>query len=192
MSSIYITLFALAAMLFQGKPHHQLPRTDGYYLYDNGIDTFQVMPVTEDVRVAAITARALRNMPEPIKYGCEPDDVIVITEGSPLLHYVAFFNDTSGTAFKRNCRDINARNESIRIIETRKMKIDQQDLFDPSERIHAISFLNDSTFTFIVRENFFLKEKYSATIKKDGLTITDISRRPTPALPCNYTFIPHR
>lgn len=191
---LHSIILAFVSFLFQIKANKAYTlRTDGFYLYDNGIDTFQIMPDSKDLYLAGMAALRQKNLCLPGKSRCQPDSVVVLKEGSPFIHYIAFFDNFSGTALVKNCRDKSTRDEAMATIAARKNKTGKHDCFEQSEQIHAISFLNDSTFTFLVQDDSFFHEKYRATIQKNGLSITDISNRmmKTPEVPCNYIFMPN-
>lgn len=85
-------------------------RTDGYYLYDNGIDTIIDIPVWERRLLAEITTEingkqgTNLSVDNPNTPPCVPRGVIP-AYGSSYLHFIAFLSADKGIAFPEICRD---------------------------------------------------------------------------------------
>ncbi|MBS1775125.1 MAG: hypothetical protein JSS64_02460 [Bacteroidetes bacterium] len=159
----FIFIFLWCAMAMSGFAQHF--RTDGYYFYDNNVDTLFMMPIDrqQDSLIHELL-RAELNV-EHIYSPCMPMFKVPL-EGSTFFHYLCFFNE--GTAYAGACRDSFLVSQQINHMLIRRLNLDTS-LVAKTQTIRSIS-IKDSTFTFRVstEEDGYFQETFSGRFLPNG------------------------
>lgn len=136
-------------------------RTDGFYFFDNGIDTLKILPKSENVveETRAIFAAAGIEVPRHMKNKCDTN-IVVLADGSTLLHFIAFSNNRKGMVAAANCRDKKLLDEVVQVLRRKDESSPEVDT------LHDVSFINDSTFTFVVGESKVYNNKSLSQVEE--------------------------
>lgn len=164
-----IAVMPFAKAIAKGDSTPKL-RTDGYYLYDNGsTDSFQIVEGSKEDWLA-ITQQMEKEIGEPLvrKHTCYPDSTIFL--GGPMLNYLAFFSDTTGTSIVTQCRDSIAFKNAMELINERRVGKDTSAWAKLSE-IYNVTYFNDTFMQFYVSRHEFFKQKFDVHIYEDKLIV---------------------
>jgi hypothetical protein len=146
-------------------------RTDGFYFYDNRIDSIATMPGGRERQLAML--KEMREKGFNIKLDSSStslDSEAKLTEGSTDIRFIAFLDDTSGIVFGSIYRR-NVLNKFIDYYNSRKTGTTFGDKFK-IQTISNVVFTSDSSFKFRVglKGDYFEKEN-SCTLRNDSLVV---------------------
>lgn len=208
MKNVYFIIFLLLNynVFGQANNYHMHIRTDGFYFYDNGLDTIVLIPDADKMQIETIKLMQDQGLlSKEIKFTHE-DSIARNSEGTTAIHCFAFFTDTSGTAYGTLYRNDTFINNLIATINRRKavsafnLNANASDEhtralinFDKTTLISDIHFINDSVFTFIIGRGYdYLTNKYKCIIRHDTLNIRWQNYLDTTYVfpERNYIFIP--
>ena len=100
-----VSLFTLGGCSNPAPLNNSCVRTNGYYYWDNGIDTIADASPDKKARLLRVLRRADTSFHE---FRDDPTDCIpagvIPTEGSSLTHLLTFYSNRSGLAFYEACR----------------------------------------------------------------------------------------
>jgi hypothetical protein len=158
-------------------------RTDGIYFFDNGIDTLNLIKDGLKMQLEMIQNLQSEGI-IPARPFTHNDSIAINAQGSCAVHFMAFFNDTSGTYFFSNDRKNGETKECIDLIETwRKItthdtiintkdvdSLKQLDFHTHTRSFRNIHYINDTTIEFVPtgRGYSFMERIAQCTIRKDG------------------------
>lgn len=174
-----------------GNKRQHVLRTDGFYYYDNNIDTFAVTKDSKDLFFMVLASNGGKLPPHRFTNSCGYDSIVVLKGASSLYQMIAFFSDSTGTAIENGCRD-NIM-DCIQVIKARRSGHDT-DAFAANDRIYNMIVLDEHTAAFDV-SGHDLAARYSVNIENDSLVAT-VHQKNYPTIPTDfprrvYHFIPY-
>jgi hypothetical protein len=187
--SLFILFSCLAIFCFldsYGQHNGRHLRTDGFYVYDNGLDTIVTIPGGEEMQLEMLTEMTKKGFIKPDTHFSHIDSIAKLSDGSTDVSFIVFFCDTSGTAFGTIYRDSILKRFFNTVNERRAGRDDRR-----FGIISNIVFQDDSTFTFVVGDPFVPKV-FNCSIKPYGLhvSIANDIEGPFRAKVYDYNFIP--
>ena len=209
--AIYLFVFFFLSFSKYAFPKHfkagnSRIRTDGFYFYDNGIDTLVIIPGGGTMQIQMIQLMQAQGLlSRNIKFTGD-DSIAINSEGSTAIDVIAFFNKSSGTEYGTSHRRDGFIQDLINTINRRKaitdtandMYIHDEDSlitrrFDKTTLISDITFLNDTTLIFTIGKGYeFLEKRYTCIMNGDRLNVTVVSSQSPGSILYRrmYVFIP--
>ena len=174
MKTFFIVLIALAfftiypSYIFSKDGRHL--RTDGFYLYDNGIDTIAIIPGGRQMQMTIFQMakeRGLKFDSSLTKLDSEAKN----SQGSTDIHFIAFLNDTSGLAWGTIYRKANVLEKFLKLYKAIQAGRDTVKR-NSGQLISKIFFQSDSTITFQTgTTSDYFEEHEFGIVKKDSLLV---------------------
>ena len=166
---LILALFLLITS-FDKKSVQKHIRTDGYYLFDNGLDTFALIPGSKELYKSSYKFLEKQFGIKPRSHNdCLPDSMAFYGDSSTQLFYLAFFENNAGTAFVDVCRNREGRRKAISDIKNRAANIDTQYAY--VNVVFDAHYKNDSTITYQVSKIDYQHEYCEGTIFGNGDSI---------------------
>jgi hypothetical protein len=185
-----LLIYFLAPDLSLSKDNKIHLRTDGFYFYDNGIDTIVYIPGGEQMQGQMIEYMKQMGYIKPDFIPTHEDSLVKNGDSSTLIDVMVFFSDSTGTHIGTPYRKNNTLQELLNTIDLRKRKIPTLDS-DKRVRFYDFEFQNDSTFTFTYAKNFpDWQSKYICTYKGNDTLSVKIIRPADFTTSRNYIFVP--
>ena len=206
MRLVFIFILLQHCVYSQTNNAYKHPRSDGFYFYDNGLDTIVFLPEANEMQVQAIKLMQDQGLLSKHQKFTHEDSIARNNEGTTIIDCIAFFNDTGGTELGTLYRSDTFINYFIATINRRKAVAtfnlnanmgsdDTKALinFDKTTLISDMHFINDSTFTFVIGRGVdYLAKKYSCIMRHDNLNVKELNYMDTTFVyyDHNYFFIP--
>lgn len=187
-----LLLTVLLSAVVSGQSATTRLRTDGFYFYDNGIDTLNAIP--DGAQMQAETVESMRKMGFLENNERAPvfDSIAINSEGSTYISFIAFYNDKGGMAWASALRNSKVLDTFLQIYERRKEMFPASKL-DETVAMSDIYFQNDSVFTYIIGgKHDYFASAYTCTLRGNNLIVKQVRKAiPDHKYPVlEYTFIP--
>lgn len=172
-SLVFLLLFVYNES--RGERRRYLPTTKGYYVFDNGIDTFCLIPNSEELyqmsyQFVEEVLGIKRDTSE-----CMPKNSAFLGDSSTQIFYLGITEDGTGLSQLSACRDSIAVAKSIH--EIRYFDADTSKVSFRTGGITGLKYLNDSTFTFFVATIPYFQKYCIGQISADLRQIQIIEKR---------------
>ena len=206
MRLVFIFILLQHCVYSQTNNAYKHPRSDGFYFYDNGLDTIVLLPEANEMQVQTIKLMQDQGLLSKNQKFTHEDSIARNSQGTTTIDCIAFFNDTSGTELRTLYRNDTFINFFITTVNRRKAvaacnlnaNISSDDVkalinFDKTTLFSDMHFINDSTFTFVIgKEVDYLAKKYNCIMRHDSLNVKELNYLDTTFVyyDRNYVFIP--
>jgi hypothetical protein len=190
---IFLLISVLLTNAREEKNRQRHIRTDGFYLYDNGVDTILTIPGGREMQLAMYESMKEQGYIEKEWQPKTALDSEAKLDGGTDIRFFFFLSDTSAGVFGTIYRH---RPVIQSLLDYYHYKKDEKDTL--SERIssinavHEMVFLTDSTFAYKEGSDYF-EQTDSCLIKGDSLFVSStrtISKYMKLPVLHKYVFVP--
>jgi len=203
----YIFLLLLSTVTVFGQMRQDIKnsrvREDGFYYYDNGIDTIAVIPEGTEMHLEMIKLMQDKGyLPQDLTL-THNDSVAKSTDGSTNIHCFAFFNGNTGTGYGTIHREdtfitdlistINRRKAIASNVDTNTVAWDNIYRFDRTSLMSDMVYIDDTFLSFTMGKNDDdLERNYRCILRGDTLNV----KMGIPTMPGyviwerDYVFVP--
>jgi hypothetical protein len=191
-SKLVLFLFLFSSLGIYCKNAKEAKRhlhTDGFYLYDNGLDTIIYLPEANEAHWALIKLRQEEGLIAKDRKFTHEDSQAKSGEGTTEIECIAFYSDSTGTTFGTSYRKDTTIKWFLKEINYRKTRVDSNTMADNMVMFSDFKFLGDTTFTFTIGKGFHeVKEERTCTFSGNGLKVKSL-RKGSPER--FYVFVPY-